>query len=64
MLLEQILNVFTVTSIVCGGLSLYFLIGLGSQIKKKKVLGVAKKTVGLSLFSLITVSASFLLVGV
>jgi hypothetical protein len=64
MLLEQILNIFTVTSIVCGGLSLYFLIGLGSQIKKKKALGAAKKTVGLSLFSLITLSASFLLVGI
>ena len=64
MLLEQMLNIFTVASIVCGGLSLYFLFGLGSQLKKKKPLGAAKKTVGLSLFSLITVSTSFLLVGV
>jgi len=64
MLLEQILNVFTLASVICGGLSLYYLFGLGSQLKKKKPLGAAKKTVGLSIFSLITVSSSFLLVGV
>jgi len=62
--ISDYLNYILVASIVSGCFSLYFLFSFVGRIKKVKLLSSVRKLFGLLIFSFITVSLSFLLLGI